>query len=79
MGEARWRREDRGEELVGVREAARRRENREGAQSGRSGAAWVDTVAIGRCSFTDANGRSRCLEGKTQERQATTCRLNIVV
>jgi hypothetical protein len=43
MGEARWRREDRGEELVGVREAARRRENREGAQSGRSGAAWVDT------------------------------------
>jgi hypothetical protein len=42
-GEAGRRREDRGEEPVGVREAAWQRENREGARSGRSGVAWVDT------------------------------------
>jgi hypothetical protein len=55
------RREDCREGPVGVREAARRRETREGgllAWRERSGAAWVDTksrLTNGRCRFTEAN------------------------
>ena len=43
QGEVGQRREDHDEEPVGVREAARRRENREGVRSGRSGAAPTES------------------------------------
>jgi hypothetical protein len=51
------------------RNRGRTESEREGSSHGAEGwgAAWVDTESRnGRCRFTEANGRSRSMEGRTQ-------------